>query len=361
MLNKDYFIDAAERNAYWKVKDKILTKLYDNKIVWLKPYKETLAYNFFSSEKKFYSYFNQMLLDEGGIYATFNQIQSLNTKLDSLCKKSPVHVRKGERSQTVMFFLNSYKNNCDKDSKEYNIVEKEIKKNPIDYKIINNLLKENKIKQIQVFKTYDVFNINQIEGLTQVYIDQKMEEYKKHNNLSLRRDLNLSQEEKGDLLIQAFKAENPHVKFTNLGLGSPFYAGYEKEIRLPLKEQVTSLSEYYSTAFHELSHATKDIIKRDDKNGSHHREKEELVAEISSCIAMTYLDINTPITDKNSLAYCQSWASAIEKLTPREIVWSFGQATKASSYLIDLYTKSLTKEQNKNLTDEIKKEYLPNK
>jgi antirestriction protein ArdC len=120
---------------------------------------------------------------------------------------------------------------------------------------------------------------------------------------------------------------------------SAFYTPALDSVTLPLMSQFTSAEGFYATAFHELAHATGHVSRlnregvMDGKGvGSQRYSKEELVAEMTSAFLCAECDI-LPSVEQNSIAYVQSWASALNK-DPRMIVEAAGMAQKAADYIL---------------------------
>ena len=96
------------KSVYEMVTERIISQLENGVIPWEKPWTgiRSGAYNRIS--KKPYSLLNQMLLQHEGEYATFAQWQ-----------KSGGHVRKGEKSEIVVFWkIQPIEEEKDDDTKE---------------------------------------------------------------------------------------------------------------------------------------------------------------------------------------------------------------------------------------------------
>ena len=113
-------------------------------------------------------------------------------------------------------------------------------------------------------------------------------------------------------------------------------------ICLPLFEQFTDTSEYYSTAFHESVHSTMKesrCNRAEDRKGklvafgSDDYSKEELVAEIGSANILNILGIETTKSFRNSAAYIQNWLSVL-KNDVKFIVSASSKAEKAVKYIL---------------------------
>lgn len=110
-------------------------------------------------------------------------------------------------------------------------------------------------------------------------------------------------------------------------------------INLPPRETFTSEDEFYSTAFHELTHST-GVQRRLNRHagkdqfvfGSHDYGREELIAEMGSAFLCAEAGIES--TFDNSAAYLASWIRTI-KDDPRAVVVAAGAAQKAADYILN--------------------------
>lgn len=104
--------------------------------------------------------------------------------------------------------------------------------------------------------------------------------------------------------------------------------------------QYALAEEYYSTAFHELTHSTmheKRCNRQSESSvtrfGNSAYSREELVAEIGSAMICNRLGIEHEKAFKNSAAYIQSWLKAL-KNDNRMIVWTSKKAEEATRYIL---------------------------
>ena len=112
-------------------------------------------------------------------------------------------------------------------------------------------------------------------------------------------------------------------------------------VYMPKRETFTGIPEYYSTLFHELTHATGHSKRLARKGfgtgeaspfGSDTYGKEELVAEMGA----SFLCGNAGIlhnTISNSASYCANWLKALRS-DSKLIVSAAAQAQKASDYIL---------------------------
>ena len=115
-----------------------------------------------------------------------------------------------------------------------------------------------------------------------------------------------------------------------------YYIPSRDEIHLPNRRTFSSLSGFWGTAMHELSHWTghESRLNRDMRHsfGSQKYAREELIAEVSSWLLAVTL--GTPHEPQNSAAYLASWVSDF-KDKPREIYSAISQAQKVVDYLLE--------------------------
>lgn len=119
----------------------------------------------------------------------------------------------------------------------------------------------------------------------------------------------------------------------------PHYSPADDTIYLPDLEQFESSAEYYSTAFHELTHwtggrarlARYEIINYSE--GKDIRSREELTAEISAAFLCQLCALESPETMENSAAYVRSWLRPLQD-NPRWILQASKQARAAVEYVL---------------------------
>lgn len=271
------------------VKSTILAKLNDaieknESFQWVKPWNGmTLPRNFVS--KSSYNGINLITLPFGGFYMTFNQVKERKGK-----------VKKGAKSYPVYFW-------------KFNEVEDE--ENP------------DETVTIPIFRYYKVFHQSDIEG-----IDFKVEKNDFENNEMLE----------ANSIIEKYSSICPILY--KEGINRAFYSPKYDNITLPTKGEFKSINGFYSTAFHEMIHSTgyKDRLDRlvaGTRFGDTEYSKEELIAEIGSCILRAHLNINDSSCDENSIGYLKGWYSYIKNEGGNVIVSAAQQSQKAVNYILD--------------------------
>lgn len=270
-------------DIYAEVTDRIIAQMENGIIPWQKPW-VACGKAVSHATGKPYSLLNQMLLGRAGEYATFKQVQ-----------QSGGFVRKGEKAHMVVF--GKWLDQEDSETGE--------------------------VKQIPFLRYYNVFHIDQCEGLTA-----------KHTE-ALPQTANADQS--AETLICGY-CQRSGVKVTQEEGDKAFYRPSSDSITLPLLNQFAETAEYYSTAFHELVHSTGHAsrLNRLEKTvffGTEAYSKEELVAEIGAAALVNHSGLETAKSFRNSAAYVQNWLSVL-KSDKRFIVSAAGKADKAISLIL---------------------------
>lgn len=293
----------ANINVYERVTERIIEQLEQGIVPWQKPWvckgkkvdaKSAKQVAFNRVTKRAYSMLNQMLLDKKGEWASFKQWHAVGG-----------HIKAGEKGSMVVFWKwLEYDNKEGKTDEDGNIIKERIP-----------------------FLRYDVvFHITQVDGV-QPLTDKQLGEGEAKA---------LGFIDSAEDLIQAY-TERERIS-VGYGGDEAFYIPAWDSIQLPNKSAFKGLNEFYSTAFHEMTHSTghKDRLDRklEGKFGGKDYSKEELVAEIGAAALCNLLGIETNDTFKNSTAYIQSWLKAL-KNDPKMVVIASGQADKAVDYILD--------------------------
>ena len=278
----------ANVNVCEMVTKRFIEELEKGIIPWHKPWTGTRAGAFNRVSKKSYSLLNQMMLKHTGEYATFKQWSDLGGK-----------IRKGEKAEIVVFWKMLQTTEVNKDG-------------------------ETVTKTIPLLRYFNVFHISQVDGVEPL----KESEIKEVEPI-----------EEADNLIKAYVTREG-LTYEETESDEAYYSPRHDTVVVPLKEQFKEISEYYSMAFHELTHSTGHKNRLDRlatgakaSFGSEDYSKEELVAEIGSATILNLLGIETPKTFKNSTAYIQSWINVL-KNDVNFIVSASSKAEKAVNYIL---------------------------
>lgn len=268
-------------DIYAAITDRIIAQLEAGTIPWTKPWvcagSAGAAVSYISGKP--YSLLNQMLLGRPGEYLSYKQ-----------CEQRGGQVRKGEKSQMVVF---------------WKWLEEE---DP----------ETGKKKQIPFLRYYNVFHIDQCEGIKPRRIPELPE------GAETKTD--------AEAIIEDYCARCG-VRRTFEAGDRAFYRPATDTVTMPELKQFRSTVGYYETLFHELTHSTghKSRLDRLEKCagfGTDPYAKEELVAEIGAASILSILGMETEASFQNNAAYIASWLKAL-KNDKRMIVSAAGKAEKA--------------------------------
>ena len=131
-------------------------------------------------------------------------------------------------------------------------------------------------------------------------------------------------------------ANSPVQVSVNFGGNKAYYSPSKDTIQLPKFQDFISSEHYYSTNFHELSHATGHVsrLNRFTDDSFVNREtyaQEELIAEFSAAFLCGECGINN--THDQSSAYIAGWKKAIKK-NPNALVEAISAAQKATDLIL---------------------------
>ena len=289
------------------ITNRIIEQLSQGVIPWQKPWKVSgikikganglrrVAFNRIT--KTAYSPLNQMLLSRSGEYATFAQ-----------WKKLGGNVRKGAKSEMVVFWANGYdKKEKDEDGNEINV---------------------HVVYDFPILKFYNVFHINDVDGVKPLE-DTELNEGTAETFDSVETAERIAQE----------YSEREHCKI-HFGGDSAFYSPAFDYVQLPRRAAFgDKVGEFYSTMFHELTHSTGaesrlNRLEKGQRFGNEAYSKEELTAELGAAGLLSILGIETESTFNNSAAYIQNWLQVL-KNDSKMIVSAATRAEKAIKYIIN--------------------------
>ena len=287
-------------NIYEEVTNRLIEQMEQGLIPWRKPWVGGSAMAISYATGKPYSLLNQMLMQPGE-YITFNQ-----------CQKQGGKVRKGSKSSRVYLWKTITVNATDADGNE--ILDED--GNP-------------KKKDIWILKGWNVFNLNDCEGIEPRWTSEAPAATAKPEEAAEKVLLDYVQREG-----IALHRKNPSAQ--------AYYSPAMDLINLPCLSQYTEAAEYYSTAFHEATHSTGhpsrlNRFESTGKNaafGSDEYSKEELTAEIGAACILHQLGIETPGSFKNSAAYLQGWLKKL-KDDKRFIISASARAEKAVRLILN--------------------------
>ena len=142
--------------------------------------------------------------------------------------------------------------------------------------------------------------------------------------------------------VTDYLSRQPRLRFQNdKPSNRAYYSPSQDMVVVPMLSQYGITAEYYSTAFHELTHSTipADRCDRVTENtnaffGNEDYSREALEAEIGSAMLCNRVGIDCEKAFRNSVAYIQGWLNAL-KNDPKMIVWAAGRAEKAAKFILN--------------------------
>ena len=277
--------------AYEVITETIIEKLEQGTVPWHQPWSNEATKNLIS--KREYRGINVFLLGTSGYanpyWLTFRQAKQLGG-----------HVKKGERSTPVVFWKWLERERDNPDTGETETVS------------------------TPLLRYYRVFNVEQCEGIPA----------EKVPTLENARDFRPIEE--AERVVQ----EMPQRPIIQHEAAQAFYRPSADVVNMPAPKLFTGDEEYYSTLFHELTHATghESRLKRLDTDkvaafGGKDYSQEELVAEMGSAFLCGHCGIAERIID-NSAAYIQGWLRRLRN-DKSLVVFAAAQAQKAVDFILD--------------------------
>ena len=291
-------------NVYQMVTDRITEQMAKGIIPWQRPWtgvgaEDGGSINYVS--RRPYSVLNQLLLGRPGEWLTWNQIKDLGGKL-----------KKGAKAGIVVFYKN--------------IVLKGGQSAPADAETEDT---QDGGKRISLLRYYNVFHLEDVEGISSKITPGEPRPAAEPI-------------EAAETVIAGYVTREAGLRFQNdKPSNRAYYAPGQDLVVVPMHSQYTVPEEYYSTAFHELTHSTMPESRCDRKAenvGAHFGNsvysREELVAEIGSAMLCNRTGINCERAFRNSVAYIQSWLEVL-KNDNRMIVWAASRAERAAKYILN--------------------------
>lgn len=259
------------------IANQIIEQLENGVVPWHKPW-VGVGTMWSRSTGKAYKAINQMLLNQNGEYATFNQIVKEGGK-----------VNKGAKGKIIIEYFCKARALTDEngspllDDEGEQLVKKTFSK-----------------RYVRVFNIEHDTNLEIKHNKAVEYPENPIEECEKVMGSYLTRE---------------------KIKLTNDDKDRAYYSPMMDYINLPEMKQFKEVSEYYSTAFHEMAHSTGHSSRLNRKGfrdgeyahfGDSTYSAEELIAEITSASIMNVLGVDTDKSFNNSVAYVESWLEALK-------------------------------------------------
>ena len=281
-------------DIYQTITDKIIAELAAGTAPWVRPWSgEADPFPRNALSQRPYRGINHVLLGmeahgRGYIsnqWLTFKQAQSLGG-----------HVRKGERSSLIIFY-------------ESRLVEK------ADSETVAEDGEAEK-RFIPLIKVFNVFNLDQIEGLPETYLPQL-------SNCSW---------ESGPLAEQILVRSGAVIRHQGF---KAFYSPSNDLIYLPGKSAFADAGAYYGTALHELTHWTSHTSRLGRKLGRRFGDAayamEELIAEMGAAFLYAHCHLDGQL---QHASYIASWLEILNR-DKRAVFVAAAQAQRAADFLLE--------------------------
>ena len=299
------------KDTYTLVTDRIIAELESGTVLWHKPW--TCAQPAIShTTGKAYSLLNQLLLGgRGGEYVTFQQAQ-----------KEGGRVRKGEKASMVVFWKWLTVEDEDTGGGEgapFGATSGEDTTVPQPRSC--DAKRGSRSKDVPFLRYFNVFHIDQCEGLSPRFRASEV----------LPVDPAAANDAAEGIIADYLHRSGVHL--VSRESNEAFYRPATDTVVLPLIKQFAATAEYYSTAFHELTHSTGhpsrlNRLTETARFGSAPYSREELCAELGASFILNHLGIETPGSFRNNAAYIDHWLSVLKE-DKRLLVSAAGHADKA--------------------------------
>ena len=258
-------------DLYAEITNRMIAELSSGRIPWIKPWHGENDMAISHTTGKPYSLLNQMLLHfRPGEYLTFKQ-----------CTDEGGKIRRGEKGHMIVFWKWV-------DKKDGDVI----------------LMPDGRevIEQVPILKYYTVFHIDQTDSIKP--------RWEKEVQTVIQPDAHAEQ------IITDYVSRSG-VTFTPKNGGQAYYRPSDDLVVVPEISQYAEIAEYYSTAFHELTHSTGhpsrlNRIANVAAFGSEQYSKEELIAEMGSAFLVSIAGLETRQSFRNSAAYIQGWLKALK-------------------------------------------------
>jgi len=278
---------VIQLGAYDVITNRIIELLEQGTVPWKKPWANGSAPKNLKSGKE-YNGINSLLLNVASYaspyWLTYRQANERGG-----------HVKKGEKGYPVVFWKWLDKKEDDSDDEN--------------------------TKRIPLLRYYTVFNVEQCNNI----------EYPQPAGHTLE----FNPIDKCEDVV----SQMPHPPKITHEEQRAFYRPLEDRVNMPRKESFGSEPEYYSTLFHELSHATghsarldRPGITKPAPHGSYPYFREELVAETGAAFLCGHCSIDTR-TIENSASYINDWLKMLKE-DKRLVITASAQGQKAADYVL---------------------------
>jgi len=286
---------GAENPTAARIVERIVEALARGDVPWKKPWKTRAAHN--AKTGHAYTGVNSLLLNMASHYPdprflTYKQAEELGAQ-----------VKKGEKGWPVIYYSTGIKTT---------------------EKAGETGEKTSEARKYRFIKLYTVFNACQVEGLAALDESAPVETITPADEVVSR------------------MPKRPEIRD---GARACYIPARDVVEMPPRTSHWTSAEHYYSTLFHEITHATghESRLNRDlsgqfyGRDGSYARE--ELVAEIGAQFLCQAAGISVPAIEENAVAYCQGWSRAL-KSDPQAVFYAAAKAQAARDYVMRVEKKT---------------------
>ena len=286
-----------KQTPYEKITSRILELLEAGTVPWHKPWASVAVRNLVSQKE--YRGVNTFLLGcmpyASPHWLTFKQAKALGGS-----------VRKGEKGSPCVFWKWMKAKTVEREDEDGNTITLVDGRNPLGFPML---------------RQYTVFNSEQCDGIEIPKIEARDNEP-------------IADCEK----IVSSMPKAPDIRHEST---RAFYRPDEDFVSLPVLSAFDGSEEYYSTLFHELTHATGHASRlgRHGKReytfhgfGSKNYSREELVAEMGAAFLSGHCGIENRTID-NSASYIDSWRAKLGE-NPKLVVIAAAQAQKSADFIL---------------------------
>ena len=303
------------KDTYTLITDRIITELESGTIPWHKPW--TCAQPAIShTTGRAYSLLNQLLLGgRSGEYLTFNQ-----------AKKEGGRVRKGEKASMVVFW--KWLKIEDEDTGESEGTQATSGEDTtVPQPRSCDAKRGSRSKEVPFLRYFSVFHVDQCEGISPRFRASE----------ALPVDPAEANDDAEDIIADYLHRSGVHL--ISRESSEAFYQPATDTVVLPMRKQFADTAEYYSTAFHELTHSTGhrsrlNRLTETARFGSATYSREELCAELGASFILNRLGLETSGSFRNNAAYIDHWLTVLKE-DKRLLVTAAGQADKAVRLILN--------------------------